>query len=159
MPGGEEAGAVKRQLHPLVTILIGAIFGGLLGAWIAWGLARAPTTDTAVWGGGIGAAVMAGIFGMAHAAHWAYHSVPTIRDYTKGAFAVGAAIGLLWSIIAFAISLFTGHREGHVRPHGDALLVGVLFGGVGFVLGCLVSVGRVILRRKRPPQDEPPGAG
>jgi hypothetical protein len=159
----KEVGAVKRQLHPLVTLLIGAVFGGLLGAWIAWGLARAPTQDTAIWGGVIGGAVMAGIFGMAHGGHWIYHNVPTVRTYTKGAFGLGAVVGFSWSIIAGLVSLFTGPGGTNVRARSDAYLVGALFGAVGFLLGCLVAVGRGILKRRGrpgPPVDDrplPPG--
>jgi hypothetical protein len=151
-----EVGAVNRQLHPLVTILLGGVFGGPFGAWIAWDLARSPTGDTALWGGVIGTAVGAGMFGTAHGVHWLYHTVPTIRTYTKGAFALGAAAGFLLSLVGCLASLFTGHGVAKARPAADAYLVGALVGAVGFVLGCLVAVGRVILRR-RGRSDSPAG--
>ncbi len=152
---------MKTPIHPLVVLLLGASFGGLFGAWLVWELAQVPNRAAILWGGAIGAVVIVGLLGIGAGCQWLYRTVPMIQHYTKTAYARGAAVGAGLGVIAGLAWPFMQHRAGEPlpNPNAEALVVGGLVAAVGFVVGCLVSVGRVILRRKRLPKDQRPGAG
>jgi hypothetical protein len=137
-----------RHVHPLVTMLAGAVFGGLFGAWIAWELAQLPTTSIALWGAAIGCAVVVGLLAVGAGCRSLYRTVPAIRDYTNGAFARGKVVGA-------ELSIWRRWGDPARNPHTDAVAMGCLFGAVGFVIGCVVALGRVILRRKDAPTPSP----
>ena len=114
----KETGTGKRQVHPLVAILLGAAFGGLFGGWLVWELAPVPDRTAILWGGAIGAGVVVGLLGIGASRRWLYRRVPTIQQYTKTAYARGAAVGGGLGVMAGLAWPFMRHRAGSRCPTG-----------------------------------------
>ena len=112
------------------------------------GAGAKPEAGEAAEGAVIGAAAVVALLGIGAGCGWLYRRVPTIRDHTNGAYDWGRCVG-----DALNLRPWWGAPRGNARS--EALVLGCLFAAVGFVLGCVVALGRVMLRRKHAPTPTP----
>src|SRR5262245_30493871 len=108
---------MNRPLHPLVTLLVGALLGAGLGALAAWGLPRRSDTGTLVTGALLGGAAGLALLGAVHGGTWLYKNVPAVGESVRFGFALGSAVGLALSCGGCVLA--PGARRAAGQPQDD----------------------------------------
>lgn len=133
---------MKRELHPIATVLIGAAFGALLGLLgiLLTGVGPQPVgAKTAAWVCLYLAGGFALLFGCTHACYWVYHRFPSIQEGARGGFGLGMVLGLCLMLVGCVVSCIGGNlpnRGLEVVPY----LVGIVGGAMGFLIGIVIAI-------------------
>lgn len=142
---------VKRELHPIATVLLGAAFGALLGLLGIWLTAAGPQpvdAKTAAWVCLCLAGGFALLFGLAHACYWVCywicHRFPSIQEGARAGFGLGTVLGVCLMLVSCGVACAGGNL-----PHHDLKAVPYLIGFVGGAAGFLIGMGIAIVRRGR----------